>query len=50
MVKEKKALRPEEVRARLKELVQKTLQEALEAELERRWVVRDRGCYRGLLS
>ncbi len=34
MVKEKKAPRPEEVRVRLKELVQKTLQEALEAELE----------------
>jgi len=34
MEKKKKAPRPEEVRARLKELVQQTLQEALEAELE----------------
>ena len=34
MVKEKKAPRPEEVRASLKEFVQKTLQDALEAELE----------------
>ena len=34
MGKQKKAPRPEEVRSRIKELVQQTLQEALEAELE----------------
>jgi len=34
MEKEKKAPRPEEVRIRIKQLVQQTLQEALEAELE----------------
>ncbi|NOZ64726.1 MAG: IS256 family transposase, partial [Caldiserica bacterium] len=34
MEKKKKAPKPEEVRARIKELVQQTLQEALEAELE----------------
>jgi len=34
MEKKKKAPRPEEVRVRVKELVQQTLQEALEAELE----------------
>lgn len=34
MEKMKKAPRPEEVRARIKQLVQQTLQEALEAELE----------------
>ena len=34
MEKQKKAPRPEEVRARIKQLVQQTLQEALEAELE----------------
>jgi len=34
MAKGKRLSRPEEVRDRLKELIQKTLQEALEAELE----------------
>lgn len=34
MEKQKKAPRPEDVRARIKQLVQQTLQEALEAELE----------------
>jgi putative transposase len=34
MEKQKKAPRPEEVRARIKQLVQQTLQEALESELE----------------
>jgi transposase-like protein len=34
MEKKKKAPKPEEVRARIKELVQQTLQEALEAEIE----------------
>jgi hypothetical protein len=34
MGKQKKAPRPEEVRSRIKELVQQPLQEALEAELE----------------
>ncbi len=34
MEREKKAPRPEEVKARIKQLVQQTLQEALEAELE----------------
>ena len=34
MGNQKKAFRPEEVRSRIKELVQQTLQEALEAELE----------------